>query len=131
MCSAITSVVVESLVSKVLEEAMARVSKKVAQGKKLTDSEIAILLLDQVLKRVNATDRRIDDLKLYVDNRFEDIKVYIDKRFDDISKRFDDLRSYIDRRFDDLKNYVDKRFDDFKSYVDAKFESVEKRVSSV
>jgi uncharacterized coiled-coil DUF342 family protein len=138
MSSAVAGAVAEQLVSKALDEAVSRIVKKLAQGKKLTDSEIAILYMNQVLKRVDAVDKRIDDLRTYVDKKFEevdkrfdDLKSYIDKRFEEVNKRFDDLKSYVDKRLDDLRSYVDKRFEDFKSFADARFDSVEKRISGL
>jgi hypothetical protein len=43
MSSAITGVVTEQLVSKALDEAMARIAKKLAKGKRLTDAKISML----------------------------------------------------------------------------------------
>ena len=73
MGSEVAGAVAEQLVSKALDEAVSRIVKKLAQGKKLTDSEIAILYMNQVLKRVDAVDKRVDDLRTYVDKRFEEV----------------------------------------------------------
>ena len=48
-----SSVVVPSIVSAVLEEAVKRIAKKVAEGKKLSNSEVMILILDQVLSLIH------------------------------------------------------------------------------
>ncbi|MEM1611219.1 MAG: hypothetical protein QXQ57_06210 [Sulfolobales archaeon] len=107
------SIVAEAMLSRVLDEAVNRIARKVAEGKKLSDQEIVILYLDIIMrsndKRFEAIDKRLNDLKEYVD------------------KRFDDLKSYMDKRIDDLKEYVDKRFE----AIDKRFESLERRVDLV
>ena len=145
------SVVVPSIISAVLEEAVKRIAKKVAEGKRLSDSEVMILILDQVNKRIEVgfsdidkrfsdVDKRFSDINRRfedVDKRFEDLKEYVDRRFSDIDKRFSDIDkrfSDIDRRFDDLKEYVDKRFDDVNRRIDdlnATVRMLVKEVSSI
>ena len=108
-----SSVVVPSIVSAVLDEAVRRIAKKVAEGKRLSDSEVMILILDQVNRRIEVgfnnvdrrfsdVDKRLDDLKAYVDRRFNDLKTYVDKRFDDMNRRFEDSRAYVDKRISEL-----------------------------
>ena len=103
------SAVAEAMLSRVLEEAVNRIARKVAEGKKLSDQEIVILYLDIIMRSSN---KRFDA---------------IDKRFEAIDKRFDDLKEYVDKRFD----AVDKRLDDLKDYVDKRFEAVDKRLESL
>jgi chaperonin cofactor prefoldin len=103
------SAVAEAMLSRVLEEAVNRIARKVAEGKKLSDQEIVILYLDIIMR---SSDKRFDA---------------IDKRFEAIDKRFDDLKEYVDKRFD----AVDKRLDDLKDYVDKRFEAVDKRLESL
>ena len=95
-------VVAEAVLSRVLEEAVNRIARNVAEGKKLSDQEIVILYLD-IIMRSN------------------------EKRFEAINKRLDDLKEYVDKRFE----AVDKRLDDLKDYVDKRFESLERRVELV
>ena len=102
-------VVAEAMLSRVLEEAVNRIARKVAEGKKLSDQEIVILYLDIIMRSS--------------DKRFE----AIDKRFEAIDKRFDDLREYVDKRFESLE----KRIEDLKGYVDKRLESLERRVELV
>jgi len=113
-------VVVPSIISAVLEEAVKRIAKKVAKGKKLSDSEVMILILDQVNRRIETGFNNID-------KRFEDI----DKRFEDVNRRFEDLKAYVDRRFNDLKEYVDKRFDDMNRRFEDLRVYVDKRISEL
>ena len=138
MVQLVSSIVVPSIISAVLEEAVKRIAKKVAEGKRLSDSEIVILILDQVNKRIEVgfdnVDKRFEDLREYVDRRFNDLKEYVDRRFNDIDKRFEDIdRRFgdIDRRFDDLKTYVDKRFDGMNRRFEDLRVYVDKRISEL
>ncbi|MEM1611438.1 MAG: hypothetical protein QXQ57_07335 [Sulfolobales archaeon] len=114
------SVVAEAMLSRVLDEAVNRIARKVAQGKKLSDQEIVILYLDIIMR---SNEKRFNDLKEYTGKRFE----AIDKRFEALDKRIDDLKEYVDKRFNDLKDYVDKRFE----AIDKRLESLERRVELV
>ncbi|MEM4969696.1 MAG: hypothetical protein QXE01_00420 [Sulfolobales archaeon] len=100
------SIVAEAMLSRVLDEAVNRIAKKVAQGKKLSDQEIVILYLD-IIMRSN------------------------EKRFEAIDKRFDDLKEYVDKRINDLKDYVDKRLESLEKSVDKRLDSLERRVELV
>jgi chaperonin cofactor prefoldin len=120
-------VVAEAMLSRVLEEAVNRIARKVAEGKKLSDQEIVILYLDIIMRsnerRFEAIDKRFNDLKEYVDKRINDLKDYVDKRFEAVDKRFESL----EKRIEDLKGYVDKRLED----MDKRLESLERRVELV
>jgi len=124
-------VVAEAMLSRVLEEAVNRIARKVAEGKKLSDQEIVILYLDIIMR---SNEKRFNDLREYTDKKFESI----DRRFEAIDKRFNDLKEYVDRRTNDLKDYVDRRFEslekrieDLKGYVDKRLEDVDKRLESL
>lgn len=54
------SVVAEAMLSRVLDEAVNRIARKVAQGKKLSDQEIVILYLDIIMR---SNEKRFNDLK--------------------------------------------------------------------
>jgi hypothetical protein len=101
-----TSVAVERLISRALEEAVSRIVRKVSEGKKLSDREVTVLVMSLMV-------RRFDDLKEYAD------------------ERFNDLRGYVDKGFEDLKVYVDRRFDDFKAYIDGRFNAVDRRFEAI
>jgi|GEM_PF-301256 len=128
------SAVAEAMLSRVLEEAVGRIAKKVAEGKRLSDQEIVILYLDIIMrsnerrfeaidKRFEAIDKRFDDLKEYVDKRNNDLKEYVDKRFESLEKRIEDLKGYVDKGFE----AVDKRFESLEKRID----SLERRVELV
>jgi ABC-type transporter Mla subunit MlaD len=81
---------VEAVVTSVLEEALRqaseRIAKKITEGKKLTSTDVIILLLDQMNKRIDDTNKRIDDLNTSLNKRIDDTN----KRIDEIKE---DLRS--------------------------------------
>jgi tetrahydromethanopterin S-methyltransferase subunit G len=104
-------VVAEAMLSRVLEEAVNRIARKVAEGKKLSDQEIVMLYLDIIMRsngrRFESIEKRIDDLKGYVDKRVNDLKESVDKRFESIEKRIDDLKGYVDKRFESIEKRID------------------------
>jgi len=104
---ALLSAVAEAVLSRVLEEAVNRIARKVAEGKKLSDQEIVILYLDIIMRsnerRFEAIDKRFNDLKEYVDKRINDLKDYVDKRFEAVDKRLDS----IEKRIDSLERRVE------------------------
>ena len=105
------SVVAEAMLSRVLEEAVNRIARKVAEGKKLSDQEIVMLYLDIIMRsngrRFESIEKRIDDLKGYVDKRVNDLKESVDKRFESIEKRIDDLKESVDKRFESIEKRID------------------------
>jgi tetrahydromethanopterin S-methyltransferase subunit G len=109
MSSAAAAVAAEQVVLRALEEAVARIARKAAEGKKLSDKEVSVLMMSTMMRRL------------------EDFRGYMDKRLEDFDKRLDAF----DRRLDDLKAYVDRRFEDFKAYVDGRFDAVEKRMEGL
>jgi len=96
--------IAESLLITVLGEDIKRIAKKVATGKKLTDSEVMILLLDQM-------NRRIEERFNLIETRLGDME----KRF---NTRLDDLEKSFNARLDSLKDYVDGRLDEMSKRID-------------
>ena len=80
---------VEAVVTSVLEEALRqaseRIAKKITEGKTLTSTDVIILLLDQMNKRI------------------DDLSASLNKRIDDTNKRIDDLNTSLNKRIDDIK----------------------------
>jgi tetrahydromethanopterin S-methyltransferase subunit G len=109
MSSAAAAVAAEHVVLKALEEAVTRIARKAAEGKKLSDKEVSVLMMSTMMRRL------------------EDFRGYMDKRLEDFDRRLDDLKGYVNRRFDD----VDKRLEDLKGYVDGRFNAVEKRMDAI
>ena len=87
---------VEAVATSVLEEALRqaseRIAKKITEGKKLTSTDVIILLLDQMNKRIDDTNKGIDDLS-----------ASLNKRIDDTNKRIDDLNTSLNKRIDDIE----------------------------
>jgi archaellum component FlaC len=108
-------VVAEAMLSRVLEESVNRIARKVAEGKKLSDQEIVILYLDIIMRsnerRFEAIDKRFNDLKEYVDKRINDLKDYVDKRIEAVDKRLDS----IEKRIDSLERRVELVYNEVSS----------------
>jgi hypothetical protein len=74
---------VEAVVTSVLEEALRqaseRIAKKITEGKRLTSTDVIILLLDQMNKRMEimneSLNRRIDDTNKRIDDIKEDLRL--------------------------------------------------------
>jgi tetrahydromethanopterin S-methyltransferase subunit G len=117
----------EQVILRALEEAVARIARKAAEGKKLSDREVSVLMMSTMM-------RRMEDFRGYMDKRLEDF----DKRLEAFDGRLEDLKAYVDKGFGDLKGYVNRRFDDvdkrledLKGYVDGGFNAVERRMDAI
>lgn len=118
--------IAESLLITVLGEAVKRIAKKVATGKKLTDSEVMILLLDQMNRRIeerfNLIETRLDGIERNFNSRFTNLEESFNLRFNDMEKRFntrlDDLEKSFNTRLDSLKDYVDGRLNEMSKRID-------------
>jgi archaellum component FlaC len=88
------SIVAEAMLSRVLEEAVNRVARKVAEDKKLSDHEIVILKLDIIMrtndKRFEAVDKSLESLGRRVElvyNEVSSIKTDIIKMMKEYMER--------------------------------------------
>ena len=106
------SIVAETLVSRVLDEAVNRIARKVAEGKKLSDQEIVILYLDIIMR---SNEKRFNDLKEYVDKRINDLKDYVDKRFKSLEKSVDKRFDSLEKRIDSLERRVELVYNEVSS----------------
>jgi hypothetical protein len=59
------AVAAEQVVLRALEEAVSRIARKAAEGKKLNDREASVLMMSMMM-------RRLEDLRGYMDKRLED-----------------------------------------------------------
>jgi len=80
---------VETLTISVLEEALKmfseKIAKKLAEGKRITDTEVIILLLDQMNKRMDIMNESLN-------RRIDELRESMNERIDDTNKRIDELR---------------------------------------
>ncbi len=79
---ALLSTVAEAMLSRVLDEAVNRIARKVAKGKKLSDQEIVILYLDIIMR---SSEKRFEA----INEKFDDLKEYVEKRLDSLEKRIE------------------------------------------
>jgi len=104
---------VEAVVTSVLEEALRqaseRIAKKITEGKRLTSTDV-IILLDQMNKRMEAMNESLN-------KRIDDLSASLNKRIDDTNRRIDDLNNSLNKRIDDTNKRIDeinKRIDEIK-----------------
>jgi hypothetical protein len=64
MSLAAAAVAAEQVILRVLEEGVSRVARKAAEGKKLSDREVSVLMMSAMM-------RRLEDFRVYVDGRME------------------------------------------------------------
>jgi len=92
---------VEAVVTSVLEEALKqaseRIAKKITEGKRLTSTDVIILLLDQMNRRMEAMNESLN-------RRIDDLDSSLNKRIDDINKKIDDTNKRIDEIKEDLRS---------------------------
>jgi len=122
-------VVLTDVARAAVEETLKRIIEKARRGKRLSDWEIGLLIISQLTHRIDAVEKNLDELKIYIDTRFNqvdaklaDLKNYIDKTAGDLKSYVDrsiaDLRDHVDKSNADSRNYVDKSLADLKNYVD-------------
>ena len=100
------------VLGEVLRQVPGRIAKKLVEGKKLTDTEVIILLLDQM-------SRRIDDLR---DS--------LGKRIDETNKRIDDTNARMENIHRDLKNDIRMLYQEVSSVKSAVIDLLKVRLRS-
>jgi archaellum component FlaC len=80
-----TEAVITSVLEEALRQASERIARKLTEGKRLTDTEVIILLLDQMNKRMEIMNESLN-------KRIDDLSISLNKRIDDTNKRIDDLK---------------------------------------
>jgi peptidoglycan hydrolase CwlO-like protein len=144
MVEHLTYEVAREIVEKALAQQLVKLAEKLAGGKRLTQFEMAMLLValtrddlgkleksvrelrSEMDKKIDFTNSRIDDLSKKID--------FTNSRIDDLSKKID----FTNSRIDDLSKKIDftnSRIDDLKGDFDEKIElihqSLEKRVDDL
>jgi predicted nucleic acid-binding Zn-ribbon protein len=94
------------VLGEVLRQVSERIAKKLMEGKKLTDTEVIILLLDQMNRALDQMSRRIDDLGDSLNKRIDDVRDSLGKRIDETNKRIDDTNAKMETVHQDLKNDI-------------------------
>ena len=94
------------VLGEVLRQVSERIAKKLVEGKKLTDTEVIILLLDQMNGSLDQMGRRIDDLGDSLNKRVDDVRDSLGKRIGETNKRIDDTNAKMETVRQDLKNDI-------------------------
>jgi len=95
----VTEAIITSVLEEALKQASERIARKLTEGKRLTDTEVIILLLDQM-------NRRMEIMNESLNRRIDDLGASLNKRIDDTNRRIDDLNTSLNKRIDDLKEEV-------------------------
>ena len=110
--------VVEPILKAVLEEAIKRIAKKVAEGKKLTDSEVMLLVLDQMNKRIESRFETIEAKFEAMESRFEGRFKELESRFEGRFKEFEAKFKSLENSIASLKDYVNGRLNEMSRRID-------------
>ena len=94
------------VLGEVLRQVSERIAKKLMEGKKLTDTEVIILLLDQMNGSLDQVSRRIDYLGDSLNKRIDDVRDSLGKRIDETNKRINDTNAKMETVHQDLKNNI-------------------------
>ena len=89
-----------------LRQVSERIARKLMEGKELTDTEVIMLLLDQMNRALDQVSRRIDGLGDSLNKRIDDVRDSLGKRIDEINKRIDDTNAKMETVHQDLKNSI-------------------------
>ena len=87
---------------------------------------VMLFAMNQFGKRIDDTNRRIDDFRSETNARFDDFRGEIHARFDDfrneIHARFDDFRGEINAQLDDFRNEINAQLDNFRGEINAQLD---------
>ncbi len=83
-----------------VREAVERILGKIKEGKKISDAEITLLLVGELAKRINALEKRVEEVKEDLSRRIEGLK-------SELSKRIDDSRDVMATRITALEKRVE------------------------
>lgn len=82
-----------------------------------TRFEQIILRIDHNNELMREGFKSIDKRLEAVDKRFEDMTHNMDKRFETMDKRFENMTQNTNKRFEDMTHNMDKRFNQFENYM--------------
>ena len=68
-------------------------------------------LEDRLGKRIDGTNKRIDDMKATLGKRLDDMNAALGRRIDDTNKRIDDMNDTLDKRIEGMGNSLGARID--------------------
>jgi predicted nucleic acid-binding Zn-ribbon protein len=71
-----------------------------------TFTGIMWMLVQQINKRIDTVDKRIDDFRDNMDKRLGELRDDMNTKFEDVYRRFGELRSDMDRRFGELRGEI-------------------------
>ena len=113
----LTSKIVEVALAKAIE----RISRKIEKGKKLTDTEVIILLLDGVYRQIDSTRRELTAKIDLTNKRVDDLS----RKLEETNKRLEDWRKEFTRRADK----TDAKIEEYRRELADKIEEYRREVT--
>ncbi len=87
----------------VIKEAMETIVKKIREGRKLSDSEVLLLVVSQMRKEQELIVKML-----------EEFKKDVDRRFSEMDKKLDDFKSYVEKRFEEVEKKFEHVYDEIR-----------------
>ena len=103
-----------------VREAVERILAKVRESRKLTDSEVTLLLVGELAKRMGSLEKRI-----------EEVKSDLNKRIDDSRDIMTTKMAALEKRVEEVKESLEKRIDDSRDVMATRITALEKRVEGL
>ena len=91
------------LVDIALAKAVDKIAEKLQKGKKLTDTETTIILLDGLYKLTQATNKRIDEVKADLTAKINETN----RRIDETNKRIDEVKADLTAKINETNKRID------------------------
>jgi len=82
-----------------------------------TFTGIMWMLVQQINKRIDTVDKRIDDFRDNMDKRLGELRDDMDTKFEDVYRRFGELKGEMDKRFGELRSDMDRRFGELRGEI--------------
>ncbi len=120
MVEHLTYEVAREIVEKALAQQLVKLAEKLAGGKRLTQFEMAMLLVALTRDDLGKLEKSVRELRSEMDKKID----FTNSRIDDLSKkidftnsRIDDLKGDFDEKIELIHQSLEKRVDDLRSEV--------------
>lgn len=109
------SLIASTILEAVFGEAIKRIIGKVKAGKRLSDSEITLLLLGEM-------NRRIDDIYKVLSHQLGKIDIDLNNRIDEtnksLNKRIDDVYKVLSAQIEKMNTHLNNRINETNKRID-------------
>jgi len=127
-----------SLLEEALKQALGRIAKKLAEGKKLSDYDVMVLLLDQITRRLNDfrsfTESKIDELDRRLNARMDEVErgliIRINSLDEKLNARVDDVDKKLNARIDEVEKGLNARIDELDRRLNARIDALDEKLNA-